>query len=92
MVDPVKLANFRTKAEAEAAAQILKRNGIPCLIQSAEGMLHGPLFPGATLYVAPEAVEEAVELLDLDTEEQDVGFDAPVNFLTPDAEDDSEDS
>jgi len=63
MKDAVKLANYRTKTEAEAAAVLLKNAGIPYLIQSAEGMLHGPLFPGATIYVAPEILDEARDVL-----------------------------
>lgn len=69
MADKVKIANFRTKTEAEAAAVLLRNAGIPCLIQSAEGMLHGPLFPGATIYVTPEAADHAREILGLAEEE-----------------------
>jgi hypothetical protein len=65
MADRVKIANFRTKAEAEAAAGLLKNAGIPYLIQSAEGMLHGPFFPGATIYVAPELAPLARDVLGL---------------------------
>ncbi len=69
-----KLANFRTRLEAEAAANLLKNAGIPYLIQSAEGMLHGPLLPGATIYVAPELADEAREVLGLDDIRDDVIF------------------
>jgi hypothetical protein len=71
MKDVVKLANFRTKIEAEAAAVLLKNAGIPYLIQSAEGMLHGPLFPGATIYVAAQAAAHAREVLEIDDPESD---------------------
>ncbi|UCC73933.1 MAG: DUF2007 domain-containing protein [Gemmatimonadota bacterium] len=72
MKDAVKVANFRTKTEAEAAAGLLKNAGIPYLIQSAEGMLHGPLNPGATIYVAPEAADRAREVLGIiDADEED---------------------
>jgi hypothetical protein len=37
MHDPVAIANFRTKLEAEMAAGLLDNAGIPCLIQSTEG-------------------------------------------------------
>ena len=62
MSDLVKVANYLTKTEAETAAVLLKNAGIPCLIQSAEGMLHGPLGLGATIYVAAAALEEAQEV------------------------------
>lgn len=69
MTEPMaKVANFRTKVEAEAAATILKNEGIPYLIQSQEGMLHGPLVPGATIYVAAADAETARELLEVDEE------------------------
>jgi hypothetical protein len=65
-----KLANFRTRLEAEAAAVLLKNAGIPYLLQSAEGMLHGPLLPGATIYVSQELAQEAREVLGLDDVEE----------------------
>jgi hypothetical protein len=71
MKDAVKLANFRTKTEAEAAAGLLKNAGIPYLIQSAEGMLYGPLFPGATIYVAPELLDDARDVLGIAEEEDE---------------------
>ena len=71
MKDAVKLANFRTKTEAEAAAGLLKNAGIPYLIQSAEGMLHGPLFPGATIYVAPELLDKAREVFGMTGEDDE---------------------
>lgn len=63
MDKPVAIANFRTKLEAETAAGLLKNAGIPYLIQSQEGMLHGPMAPGATLYVPSAQEEEAREVL-----------------------------
>jgi len=71
MENLVAVANFKTKVEAEAAAGLLKNAGIPCLIQSQEGMLHGPLFPGATIHVAPELAEEARDVLGI-ADEDDV--------------------
>lgn len=74
MKDLIKIANYRTKIEAEAAAVLLQNEGIPYLIQSQEGMLHGPLTPGATIYVAPEAAEHAREVLGLSLDEDDESF------------------
>ena len=51
MHDPVAIANFRTKLEAEMAAVLLDNTGIPCLIQPTEGILYGPMSPGATIMV-----------------------------------------
>jgi hypothetical protein len=70
MKDLVEIANFKTKAEAEAAAALLKNEGIPSLIQSQEGMLHGPFYPGATLYVVPEVAERAREVLGIFDEDE----------------------
>lgn len=72
MENLVEIANFKTKIEAEAAAGLLKNAGIPYLIQSQEGMLHGPLYPGATIYVTPEEAEQAREILGLLDEEEEV--------------------
>jgi hypothetical protein len=65
MQDLVEIANFKTRTEAEAAAGLLENEGIPYLIQSQEGMMHGPLFPGASIVVAPEVAEQAREILGL---------------------------
>lgn len=65
------VGNYKTKAEAEVAAGLLKNAGIPYLIQSQEGMLHGPLFPGATIYVAPELAGEARDVLGIADEEEE---------------------
>ena len=69
MEELVAIANFMTKIEAEAAAGLLKNEGIPYLIQSQEGMLHGPINPGATIYVAPEVAEQALDVLGMADEE-----------------------
>lgn len=71
MDDLVAVANYKTKVEAEAAAVLLKNAGIPYLIQSQEGMLHGPLFPGATLHVVPELAAEARDVLGVADEEEE---------------------
>ncbi len=72
MEDLVKIANFKTKAEAETAAALLENEGIPSLIQSQEGMMHGPFYPGATLYVTPSAAERAREVLGIAEEKEEV--------------------
>lgn len=63
MPDTVTVASFRTRAEAELAALALEGAGIPYLIQSAEGMLHGPLGPGADIRVPRSAESAARDLL-----------------------------
>ena len=60
---PVAVANYRTRLEAELAAAFLEDAAIPYVIQSLEGILHGPLGPGATLLVRPEHAALARELL-----------------------------
>ena len=74
MKDRVAIANFRTKMEAETVATMLANNGIPCLIQSQEGMMHGPLGIGATIFVAEADAERAREVMG-----QDVGEDEPAS-------------
>ncbi len=74
MKNLTKIANYRTKTEAEAAAVLLENEGIPYLIQSQEGMLYGPLSPGATIYVAPEAADHAREVLGLALDEDAEDF------------------
>ena len=59
MDNPVEIANFRTKLEAEIAGGLLETAGIPYLIQHSEGILHGPLSPGASILVSVELVTEA---------------------------------
>lgn len=51
MDSPIEIASFRTKLEAEIAGGLLDSAGIPYLIQHSEGILHGPLSPGATILV-----------------------------------------
>ena len=64
MTDTVPVVNFRTRLEAEVAAGLLRGAKMPYVIQSSEGMLHGPLGPGATIFVRLEDVDYARELLD----------------------------
>ncbi len=71
MSELVKLANFRTKTEAEAAAVLLKNKGVPYLIQSAEGMGYGPINPGATIYVTADAADYAREVLGMELEDDE---------------------
>ena len=59
MHEPVAIANFRTKLEAEMAAGMLDNAGIPCVIQSTEGILHGPISPGATILVGETVASHA---------------------------------
>jgi len=59
----VAIANYRTKIEAEAAAGVLEAAGIPCIIQSTEGMLHGPINPGASILVSRAVEAEARAVL-----------------------------
>ena len=59
MTDLVAIANFHTKAEAEMAGGLLEAAGIPYVIQSTEGILHGPINPGATLLVGEIAAPHA---------------------------------
>ena len=49
--------------EAEVAAGLLDNAGIPCLIQSTEGILHGPLSPGATILVGETVASYARAVL-----------------------------
>lgn len=60
---PVTVANFRTRLDAEMASQLLAGHGIPFVIQSAEGMLHGPLSPGASILVRPDQADAARAIL-----------------------------
>jgi len=56
----------------------LKGAEIPYLIQSAEGMLHGPFGPGATILVRPDHADEARELL---TQQPERSPGAPVALI-----------
>lgn len=59
----VAVANFRTRLDAEMASQFLRRQEVPFLIQSAEGMLHGPIAPGASILVRADQADEARRIL-----------------------------
>lgn len=63
MSDLVAIGNFYTKAEAEMAGGLLEAAGIPYVIQSTEGILHGPISPGATLLVGEAAAPHARAVL-----------------------------
>ncbi len=63
MEGPVQVANFRTKLEAEIAAGLLEGAGIPYIIQSTEGILHGPISPGATILVSESSADHARAVL-----------------------------
>jgi hypothetical protein len=63
VTDVIPIANFRTRLEAELAARLLEGAAVPYLINSPEGMAHGPLADGATLLVRAEDVELAREVL-----------------------------
>lgn len=74
MKDPIAIANFRTKLEAETAATILANNGIPYLIQSQEGMMHGPMGVGATIFVTEADAKRARLVLFGEDEEDEPAF------------------
>jgi hypothetical protein len=63
VTDVIPIANFRTRLEAELAARLLDGAAVPYVINSPEGMLHGPLGNGATILVRSEDVEFAREVL-----------------------------
>ncbi len=63
MNEKVAVGNFRTKLNAEIAAGLLTNQKIPFLIQSTEGMLHGPIAPGSTIYVPQALAEQATQIL-----------------------------
>lgn len=63
MDDAVVVANFRTKLEAELAAGLLREAGIPCVVQSAEGIGMGPLPFGASILVHRDQVRNARSVL-----------------------------
>lgn len=64
MTDLHEVANFRTRMEAETAADVLANAGIAALIQSQEGWTLSPISPGATVLVNPEDVARALEVLE----------------------------
>ena len=59
----ISIANFRTKLDAEIAGGLLDNAGVPYIIQSQEGMLHGPIMPGATILVSAEDEDQARQIL-----------------------------
>jgi hypothetical protein len=63
VTDIIPIANFRTRLEAELAARLLDGVAVPYLINSPEGMAHGPMVDGATILVRAEDVELAREVL-----------------------------
>ena len=63
MGSTVAIANFRTKVEAEIAGAMLRAAGIPYILQSTEGMLHGPINPGASILVSEAVAEHAREVM-----------------------------
>ncbi len=63
MSETIEVANFRTKVDAEIAGGLLDNADIPFVLQSQEGMLHGPINPGATLFVSKENLERAAAIL-----------------------------
>jgi len=63
VTDILPIANFRTRLEAELAARLLDGAAVPYLINSQEGMAHGPLGDGATILVRADDVELAREVL-----------------------------
>ena len=63
MDDKVAIGNFRTKLNAEIAAGLLANQHVPFLIQSTEGMLHGPIAPGATIFVPHALAAQAKRIL-----------------------------
>lgn len=63
MTDTVAVANYRSRLEAELAARLLEGAAIPYVINSPEGMLHGPLPGGATILVRAADADLARELL-----------------------------
>ena len=60
---PVPVANFRMRREAEMAARLLANVGIPYVIQSGEGSGYGPMPSGATILVRTEHEEQARTVL-----------------------------
>jgi hypothetical protein len=61
--EPVVVARFRARLDAESAGGLLAHAGIPFLIQSAEGMGMGPLPQGARLIVRQDQAEAARQVL-----------------------------
>jgi hypothetical protein len=61
---PVTIARFRTRLDAEIAGGLLKAAGIPFLVQSPEGMGLGPLSQGTSLLVRQDQAVRARRLLE----------------------------
>jgi len=61
--EPVVVATFRTRLDAESAAGLLAHAGIPFVVQSPEGMGMGPLPLGASLLVRQDHAARAREVL-----------------------------
>ncbi len=68
MSEPVSIANYRTRFEAEIAAGLLADAGIPYLIQSV-GVV--PMPGGADLLVLPDHVPDALRALGFPRPEPD---------------------
>jgi hypothetical protein len=68
--DLTPVANFRTRVEAELAASFLD---VPYVIKSSEGGQYGPLGEGTTIFVRPDDVARAHELLDESDVDEDTG-------------------
>jgi hypothetical protein len=63
MSSRIAVGNFRTKLDAEIAGGLLDNADVPYIIQSQEGMLHGPIMPGATILVSAEDEKQARQIL-----------------------------
>jgi len=63
VTDIIPIANFRTRLEAELAARLLEGAAVPYVINSPEGMFHGPLGAGATILVRADDVDLARDAL-----------------------------
>jgi hypothetical protein len=64
MTDTIQVASFRTRLDAELAARALDALHIPYVINSAEGMAHGPMPPGAVILVRGEHAARARKALE----------------------------
>jgi hypothetical protein len=64
MTDTVAVANYRTRLDADLAARLLDAAGIPCVINSGEAAMAGPLSPGTTILVRAADADRATRLLE----------------------------
>lgn len=64
MTRTVAVAHFRTRADAEMAADLLDQADIPSVVQSPEGMWLGPLPEGTALLVRSDHLDAAREILE----------------------------